>query len=177
MRCACSRITCRSLRALWGTFGIFHISLGRRGVFLTPDFSGDVAHQANVARASFGVDGTGVKIGVLSDGVDSAATEKTGGRLPAVQVIAGQGGSGDEGTAMLEILYSLAPGATLYFATAGGGQGQMASNIQALADAGCQDYRGRYLLHRGTGISGWNHLPEDQRCCGSGSVLLFGGGE
>jgi hypothetical protein len=105
---------------------------------MTPDFSGDVAHQANVARASFGVDGTGVKIGVLSDGVDSAATEKTGGRLPAVQVIAGQGGSGDEGTAMLEILYSLAPGATLYFATAGGGQGQMASNIQALADAGCK---------------------------------------
>ncbi len=105
---------------------------------VTPDFSGDVAHQANVARASFGVNGSGVKIGVLSDGVDSAAIEKAGGRLPAVQVIAGQGGSGDEGTAMLEVVYSLAPGAKLYFATAGGGQGLMANNIQALADAGCQ---------------------------------------
>ena len=39
---------------------------------------------------------------------------------------------------MLEILYSLAPGATLYFATASGGQGLMANNIQALADAGCK---------------------------------------
>ena len=62
--------------------------------FVGPDFSGDVAHQANVARANSGFDGTGVKIGVLSNGVDSLAIEEAGGRLPAVQVIPGQGGSG-----------------------------------------------------------------------------------
>ncbi len=39
---------------------------------------------------------------------------------------------------MLEIIYTLAPGATLYFAVAGGGEAQMANNIQALADAGCK---------------------------------------
>ena len=105
--------------------------------FVGPDFSGDVAHQANVARANTGFDGTGVKIGVVSDGVDSIAFEQPAGRLPAVQVIAGQNGSGDEGTAMLEIVYTLAPGATLYFATAGSGAASMANNIQALADAGC----------------------------------------
>ena len=55
--------------------------------FVGPDFSGDVAHQANVARANSGFDGTGVKIGVLSNGVDSLAIEKAGGRLPAVQVM------------------------------------------------------------------------------------------
>src|SRR5258708_37229002 len=72
----------------------------------------------------------------MSDGVRTLATEQTAGRLPAtVNVLAA--GSGPEGTALLEIVYSLAPGAALYFATANGGPAAMASNIQALADAGC----------------------------------------
>ena len=108
------------------------------GFALGPDTSGDTAHQANVARSQFSVDGTGVKIGVLSDGVNSAVSEKNAGRLPAINVISGQAGSGDEGTAMLEIVYTLAPGATLYFATAQGGQSAMANNIQSLANAGCK---------------------------------------
>ncbi len=49
--------------------------------FLGPDFSGDVAHQANVARANSGFDGTGVSVGVLSSGVDSLALRT--GRRPA----------------------------------------------------------------------------------------------
>jgi hypothetical protein len=106
--------------------------------FVGPDLSGDVAHQANVARATYSVDGTGVKVGVLSSGVDSLITEQAAGRLPAVNVLPGQRGTGDEGTAILEVLYTMAPGATLYFATANGGQPSMANNIQALADAGCQ---------------------------------------
>ena len=104
-----------------------------------PDTSGDIAHQANLVRANLGFDGTGVKIGVLADGVNSLAVEQAAGRLPpTVTVIPGKAGSGDEGTAMLEIVYSLAPGAPLYFATATGGQAAMANNIQALADAGCK---------------------------------------
>lgn len=106
--------------------------------FVGPDFSGDAAHQANVARASFGLDGTGVKIGVVSGGVASLLSEQAAGRLPPVQVIPGQNGGGDEGTAMLEIVYTLAPGATLYFATGQGSQENMAKNIQSLADAGCK---------------------------------------
>ena len=106
--------------------------------FAGPDNPGDVAHQANSVRSNFAFDGTGVKVGLLSDGVDSLASQQTAGNLPAtVHVIAAQAGAGDEGTAMLEIVYTLAPGATLYFATGNGGQAQMASNIQALADAGC----------------------------------------
>jgi uncharacterized protein (TIGR03437 family) len=104
-----------------------------------PDTAGDVAHQAGVARATLGYDGSGVKIGVMSDGVNSLATEQAAGRLPpVVNVIAGQAGNGDEGTAMLEIVYTLAPGATLYYATAGGGQANMANNIQLLVNAGCK---------------------------------------
>ena len=98
---------------------------------------GDVAHRANVARTTHGVDGTGIGIGVLSDGVDSLAARQRTGDLPArVTVLSGQRGEGNEGTAMLEIVHDLAPGADLYFATAFGGQAAFAENIEALCDAG-----------------------------------------
>jgi Subtilase family len=96
---------------------------------------GDAAHRAPTVRAQ-GVTGAGVKIGVLSDGVSSLAARQAAGDLPAVTVLAA--GSGDEGTAMLEIVYDLAPHAQLYFATANGGPSAMASNILALKSAGCQ---------------------------------------
>jgi hypothetical protein len=99
---------------------------------------GDVAHRADLARATESVDGTGVAVGVLSDGVDSLASLQGSGDLPpVVNVLAGQAGSGSEGTAMLEIVYDLAPGANLYFATAFGGQAGFAQNILDLAAAGC----------------------------------------
>lgn len=80
---------------------------------------GDMAHRASLARSTFGINGGGVGIGVLSDGVDSLAARQASGDLPAsVTVLSGQAGSGDEGTAMLEIVYDLAPGSPLYFATA-----------------------------------------------------------
>ena len=85
-----------------------------------------------------GFTGDGVKVGVLSDGVDSLASMQAAGNLPNnVTVLSGQAGSGDEGTAMLEIVYDLAPGAELYFATAFTSAAQFATNIQDLADAGC----------------------------------------
>ena len=118
--------------------GLTPFRSSRAAFFVGPDFSGDVAHQANVARATSGFDGTGVKVGVLSGGADSLVSEQATGRLPSVQVLPGQNGSGDEGTAMLEIIYTLAPGATLYFATSHGSEASMANNIQALADLGCK---------------------------------------
>lgn len=98
---------------------------------------GDKTHRASAARGAFGVDGTGVKIGVLSDGVTSLATSQARGDLGTVIVLPGQAGSGDEGTAMLEIIRDLAPGATLYFATAFNGITSFADNIRALRAAGC----------------------------------------
>ena len=98
---------------------------------------GDVAHRANTARTTHGVDGTGIGIGVLSNGVGSLAARQATGDLPArVTVLPGQLGEGDEGTAMLEIVHDLAPGAELYFATAFGGQARFAANIEALCEAG-----------------------------------------
>ncbi|MEO7794721.1 MAG: S8 family serine peptidase, partial [Thermoanaerobaculia bacterium] len=60
------------------------------------------------------------------------------GELDAIDILPGQEGSGDEGTAMLEIVHDLAPGAALGFATALGGQAQFAQNILDLAASGCQ---------------------------------------
>ncbi|HEV3074191.1 MAG TPA: neuroendocrine convertase 1, partial [Thermoanaerobaculia bacterium] len=96
------------------------------------DSEGDATHRAVQARAFFGADGTGVKICALSNGVDSLASLQAAGELPAVDVLAGQAGSGDEGTAMLEILHDLAPGAALGFATAGPDEATFAANILGL---------------------------------------------
>jgi hypothetical protein len=99
---------------------------------------GDIAHRAALARSLYSVTGAGVGIGVLSDGIDTLADRQTSGDLPAVTVLPGQQGSGARGTAMLEIVHDLAPGASLFFATAGGGQAQFAANIQALCAAGAK---------------------------------------
>jgi hypothetical protein len=101
---------------------------------------GDVSHAADTGRTSFGVDGTGVQVGVLSDSVDALATLQASGDLPMnVTVLSGQSGNpgSSEGTAMLEIVYDLAPGADLYFATAFGGMASFAQNILDLQAAGC----------------------------------------
>ena len=94
---------------------------------------GDTAHAAAAARTAFSVNGTGVKVGVISNGVDTLAQRQATGDLPAgVTVVPGQAGSGDEGTAMLEIVHDLAPGAQLFFATADPTPSTFASNIQTL---------------------------------------------
>ena len=99
---------------------------------------GDVTHKAALARSTFGFSGSGIKVGVLSDGVDSLSSSIASGDLPAsVVVLSGQQGSGDEGTAILEVVHDLAPGAQLYFATAINGAAGFAGNIRALRAAGC----------------------------------------
>ena len=98
---------------------------------------GDVRHGADAARRTHEVDGTGIGIGILSDGVNSLGYSQTFGDLPAeVVVLPGQEGIGREGTAMLEIVHDMAPEATLYFASALDGQAQFAANIEALCAAG-----------------------------------------
>jgi subtilisin-like proprotein convertase family protein len=94
--------------------------------------AGDRAHNADTARQQVGVTGVGVKICALSDGIDSLATSQAAGELPEVDVLATQAGSGDEGTAMLEILHDVAPNAKLGFATAFNGDASFADNIRAL---------------------------------------------
>jgi uncharacterized repeat protein (TIGR01451 family) len=108
------------------------VAPARAPFFAHVDSEGDTTHQAIAARATFGTSGAGVKICAISDGVDSLALLQTEGDLPAVDVLAGQAGSGDEGTAMLEILHDLAPDATLGFASGNPDEATFANNIEAL---------------------------------------------
>jgi hypothetical protein len=87
----------------------------------------------------FGINGAGLKIGVLSDGVTSAALSQATGDLPptcgtppCLTVLSGHAGSGDEGTAMLEIVHDMAPGVSLYFATSDNSITSFTANIQTL---------------------------------------------
>ncbi len=109
----------------------------RQGAVVT---EGDRAHRADEARSTFGLDGSGVKVCAISDGVDDLASRQAAGELPAddVEVLDGQAGVGSEGTALLEIIHDMAPGVYLGFATAFGGQEQFATNILNLRDViGC----------------------------------------
>jgi subtilisin family serine protease len=103
---------------------------------------GYISHKAKEVVTNVGLTGAGVKVGVLSDSATAAritALQGTGDLGPGTSVIPGQNSTGtDEGTAMMEIVQDLAPGAQIYFATANGGQAQFATNIAALAAAGCK---------------------------------------
>jgi subtilase family protein/Ig-like domain-containing protein len=98
---------------------------------------GDATHRAAVARATYGVSGAGVKIGVISNGVTNLAASQASGNLGPVTVLPGQTGIGDEGTAMLEIVHDLAPNAELYFATGFNSLAGFAQNIRNLQASGC----------------------------------------
>lgn len=81
---------------------------------------GDAVLRADDVRAGLGFIGTGVRVGVISDGVDSRAQAQASDDLPAnIEIHLAQSGSGDEGTAMLEIVHDLAPGAQLAFSGPG----------------------------------------------------------
>ena len=100
---------------------------------------GYISHKANQVVA-MGRNGTGVKVGVLSDSVESLAALIATGDLPAgTTVVPGQSGTGkSEGTAMMEIIHDLAPGAQLFFATAFNGVTSFADNIRTLRNVyGC----------------------------------------
>jgi subtilisin family serine protease len=124
---------------------------------------GDTQLRADEARSTFGVDGAGVTVGILSDSFDrdeTAETRQSGdvesGDLPGVgNTCPGQTtpvgttlddyepnpeepAAEDEGRAMAQIVHDLAPRAQLSFATAFTGLTAFAENIEALASAGAK---------------------------------------
>src|SRR5690606_7127466 len=78
--------------------------------------AGDRAVRAGVARRPLGVDGSGVRIGIVSDSLaELEASVSTGDVRPDVEIVDGGDGSDDprtidEGRAMAEIIHDLAPG-------------------------------------------------------------------
>ncbi len=79
---------------------------------------GDLLVRSNGIREVFGASGKGVKVGVIGNGAESLQLSQTLGELGPVTVY--DAGTGDEGTAMLEIIHDIAPDAELYFHAYGG---------------------------------------------------------
>ncbi len=152
------RITC------WISLGkVTNLSKNSRVVWIQPvlkpihnsgpvQSQGDSAQRSNIARQLTGLNGAGVKIGVLSDSynnLNGATAGVNAGELPGVgnpngfttpvTILSDLGfGGSDEGRAMLEIIHDVAPGAELYFYTAFQSEADFANGIRALADAGCK---------------------------------------
>ena len=86
---------------------------------------GDGILNADDVRTRFaaygtgGIDGSGVKIGVISEGAENWTSSRDSGDLPTtIMIDSSDLGSGDQGTAMMEVIYDVAPGAQLYFSAA-----------------------------------------------------------
>jgi subtilisin family serine protease len=118
---------------------------------------GDHSMRSDSARSQFGVDGTGVRVGVLSDSFDCApgpfssgqnftraGQDAVNGDLPlGVRVLADlhsvpDSECTDEGRAMMQIVHDVAPGAALSFTTAMTGEEDFASGILALTSDGAK---------------------------------------
>ena len=109
--------------------------------------SGDAAHRGPAARA-LGANGSGVKVGVISDSIDQVfpgiAGSQSTGDLPAgaaaVTIASDQAGGSDEGRAMAEIIYDTAPGVSQVVFGSGtvGGAAGKANAINALVAAGAR---------------------------------------
>ncbi|MFN6517698.1 MAG: S8 family serine peptidase [Nostoc sp. CreGUA01] len=95
--------------------------------------SGDIAIRANVARQLFGVDGSGIKVGIISTSFNALSglnTDVKSGDLPGeanplgynkpVNILADSRNplfADDEGRALGQIVHDIAPGAELFFHT------------------------------------------------------------
>jgi hypothetical protein len=109
---------------------------------------GDLAMFSNLVRTKYAVNGSGLLIGVMSDSyncVGNAANDIASGDLPSganrILVLADLSAlecfGSDEGRAMMQLVYDVAPGASLAFRMACHGQVDFVAGILQLAAAGC----------------------------------------
>jgi subtilisin family serine protease len=119
---------------------------------------GDKAMYSDLARQQLGFDGTGVRVGVLSDSYNclpgpsepgvrftTAEEDIANGDLPADVRVLAEGADckeelshSDEGRAMMQIIHDVAPGAALSFYSAFNGQEDFANGILQLAADGAK---------------------------------------
>jgi RTX calcium-binding nonapeptide repeat (4 copies)/Subtilase family len=111
---------------------------------------GDRAMRSDKAREQFHLDGSGIKIGVISNSYNAlagAAADVANGDLPGfrnpdrhkqpVRVLQDNlGFRTDEGRAMLQIIHDVAPGADLLFHSAAGSEASLAEAVRSLVKAG-----------------------------------------
>ncbi|CAD6490875.1 MAG: Subtilase family protein [Candidatus Argoarchaeum ethanivorans] len=98
---------------------------------------GDTIHHTYDMRTAHSRSGSGVNVGIISDGVDHWTDARNSGDLPADLAVLNNRQGGDEGTAMLEIVHDMVPDAALYFHDWGDNTVAFNAAIDALVDAGC----------------------------------------
>lgn len=98
---------------------------------------GDFVHGTASVRSNYSQDGSGMKIGVISNGVEYLTNSQNTGELPANVTVLSDKVGGNEGTAMLEIIHDMAPGAELYFHDCGDSTVAFNRAINKLVAAGC----------------------------------------
>lgn len=99
---------------------------------------GDVILKTDQLKNLTGADGSGIGIGVISNGAGGLLQAQQSGDLPE-NVIILMNGRGSEGTAMMEIIHDIAPGAPLLYHDFGGGaQNDFIYAIESLIDAGAR---------------------------------------
>jgi hypothetical protein len=101
--------------------------------------------QEALDESGLSVNGSGIKVGVLSDSFNDlggAAADEADGALPPasdIQVLSDLSSGGtDEGRAMMQIIHDIAPGASLAFYTSDNSEQDFANGILALAAAGAK---------------------------------------
>ncbi|RYG44182.1 hypothetical protein EON79_15415, partial [bacterium] len=102
---------------------------------------GDRSIRGNALRDNYGLTGAGVKVGIISDSNDHQEASQTSGDLPTtIDVPGGNNGrpATGEGTAMMEIVHDVAPGAALAYNTAWSTQADFAQHYLDLFNAGCK---------------------------------------
>jgi subtilisin family serine protease len=101
----------------------------------------DQAMRADFARSAERVDGSFIRVGILSDSFNLRGAMAAGvsrGDLPVnIQILRdGPAGGADEGRAMAELVHKVAPAAQISFYSAFNGSADFAAGILALARAG-----------------------------------------
>ena len=99
--------------------------------------AGDAIHRTDVVRSSYSQNGNGIKIGVISNGVDAISKAQASGDLPSDVTVLSNGVGGNEGIAMMEIIYDMSPGAKLYFHDHGSSVYEFNDAIDELIAEGC----------------------------------------
>ena len=132
-------------------------SIAKTNVGLTTS-QGDIAMKADIARDKFGVDGSGVTVGILSDSynnLDGESADINSGDIPGsgnplgnttpVNVLQELPSDEpffpgiDEGRGIAQLIHDVAPGAALAFHTATLGQADFANGIIELANQAGSD--------------------------------------
>lgn len=107
-----------------------------RGSRTTEGFDNTFGHGVESYLRTNPNAGDNIKIGVISDGVKGLAESVASGDLPSNVVVLNNRYNGAEGTAMLEIIYDLAPNAQLYFHDFGNSSLDFIEAINSLAAQG-----------------------------------------